>query len=135
MKEHVAIVIKNPEGKILFIQRSSKKKTLPDCWSFPSGTVEDEESYFQTAVRESEEELGIKVIPIKNITTAELPEFGVKLIFVLCKIKKGNPIIMQPEENQDFAFETLDNFFANFSDDKIGHGLIWIRKNRDLFLI
>jgi 8-oxo-dGTP pyrophosphatase MutT (NUDIX family) len=68
MKEHVALVIKNFSGEILFIQRSFKKKSLPGAWSFASGTVEEGEEYFQTAKREAMEELGVEIKPIKIIT-------------------------------------------------------------------
>ena len=62
MKEHVAIIIRDKENKILFIQRSLDKKTLPGAWSFPSGTVEEGEEAYTTFIRESEEELGIESI-------------------------------------------------------------------------
>jgi len=42
MKNHAAIMIRDGDGRVLFIQRSMKKSTLPGAWSFPSGTVEKE---------------------------------------------------------------------------------------------
>lgn len=132
MKTHVAIVIKNSNNEILFVQRSLKKKTLPGCWSFPSGTVEEGEEFFDATKRESREELGIEVEPLKIFAQVELKEFSVKLVFVLCKITKGIPQNKQPEENQRIEWMTLDKFFNIFSDEQIGHGLIWLRKNKEL---
>ncbi|MDP2946670.1 MAG: NUDIX hydrolase [Nanoarchaeota archaeon] len=132
MKEHVAMVIKNSCNEILFIQRSLKKKTLPGIWAFPSGTVEEGEDFFQTAIREAKEELGIEVNPIKVFAATELNEFSIKLIFILCEITEGSPQILQPEEIEKIEYITFDNFFKKFSDSEIGHGLIWLRKNKGL---
>ncbi|MFA4960121.1 MAG: NUDIX hydrolase [Candidatus Pacearchaeota archaeon] len=132
MKIHVALVIKNSEGEVLFIQRSLKKKSLPGAWSFASGTVEEGEEYFQTARREAMEELGIEINPVKILGEVNLDEFSVKLVFVLCEIINGIPFVKQSEEIEKFEWMGFDDFFARFSDDKIGHGLIWLRKNREI---
>jgi 8-oxo-dGTP pyrophosphatase MutT (NUDIX family) len=132
MKTHVALVIRNPEKEILFIQRSFQKKSLPGAWSFASGTVEDGEEYFQTTIREALEELGIDVRPIKIIAETKLEEFSVKLIFVLCEIVDGTPFVKQPEEIEKFEWMNFSEFFEKFTDDEIGHGLIWLRKNKEL---
>ena len=87
MKNHVALVIRNDKNEILFVKRSIMKKSLPGIWSFASGTVEDGEEIFETAVREGMEELGVELFCEKVICEKELSELGVKLIFVLCKIK------------------------------------------------
>src|SRR3990167_7006383 len=106
MKSHVAIVINN-EGKILFIKRPMTKKTLPGAWSFPSGTVEEGESIYETAEREAFEELGIRVNGEKLFASCELPEFSVKLQFVLCNIEKGKPFIKAPNEIDSFEWMTF----------------------------
>jgi mutator protein MutT len=134
MKPHVAIVIKDPDsGRILFIKRSIKKKTLPGAYSFPSGTIEEGESPFETVIRECEEELGIKVTPKMVIAEKELPELDTKLIFVLCQIKKGEPVIKDFDEIERIEWMKFPEFFDKFSDDEIGHGLIWLRKNHSVW--
>ena len=77
MNHHVALVIKDKSNKILFIQRSLTKKTLPGAWSFPSGTIEPNENINETAIREAREELGIEVEPLKIFAEKELSEFSV----------------------------------------------------------
>ena len=129
MKNHAAIVIRNENNEILFIKRSIKKKTLPGAWSFPSGTVEGKENIYDTTKREANEELGVDVEPEGILATNDLPEFSVRLFFVLCCIKKGKIVIKEPEEIDKFEWMKFSDFFNRFSDNEIGHGLIWLRKN------
>jgi len=129
MKNHAAIMIRDDYGRVLFIQRSMKKKTLPGAWSFPSGTVEEGEDVLATAVRECVEELGVDVLAEKVLSTLDLPEFSARLHFVLCSIKDGVPSIEEPDEIDVIEWMRMEDFFERFSDDEIGHGLIWLRKN------
>ncbi len=133
MKEHAALVIINEKNEILFIKRSTEKKTLPGAWSFPSGTVEDGENTYETAMREANEELGIDIEPHGIFATTDLSEFSVRLSFVLCSIKGGYLKVKQPEEIDRFEWMGFPDFFEKFSDDEIGHGLIWLRKNPDIW--
>ena len=133
MKDHVAILLRNRDNEILFIQRSMKKKTLPGAWSFPSGTIEEGEEIFTTAVRETMEELGVEVTAEKTLATKELPEFSVRLHFVLCNIENGKPSITEPDEIDELSWMSMNEFFDRFSDDEIGHGLIWLRANPEVW--
>lgn len=128
MKKHAAIVIEK-DGEVLFVKRSMKKKNLPGAWSFPSGTIEEGE----TAVREAREELGVEVAIEKILTEVELPELSAKLFFVLCSIAKGISSICEPDEIDKIEWMSFKDFFAKFSDDEIGHGLIWLRKNPEVW--
>lgn len=128
LENHVALVMKN-EDKALFIQRSQNKKILPGAWSFPSGTQESNESIEQTATREALEELGVKIELENSTVETEIKEFGVRLIFIPCKIAEGIPIIKQPEEISEIKWMNFEEFFNKFDDSNIGHGLIWLRKN------
>jgi len=132
MKQHAAIVLRDEGGKILFIKRSMKKKILPGAWSFASGTVEEGEEILDTVKREAEEELGVCVKIDKILTATDLPEFSVKLIFVLCSIEEGELEIREPDEIDSFEWMSFSDFFERFSDDEIGHGLVWLRKNQEL---
>lgn len=133
MKEHVALVLKNESGEILFVQRSLQKKSLPGAWSFPSGTVEEGETVYETAVREAEEELGVSVKPEEIFAEKELSEVSVKLVFLLCSIKSGEVSIKQPEEIAQLSWLKFNEFFDAFADNQIGHGLIWLRKNPEVW--
>lgn len=132
MKEHAALIIKNNNKEILFVKRSIKKKTLPGTWSFPSGTIEPDEKVYGTCIREAKEELNVDIKPEQILADKELPEFGVKLIFVVCDIINGIPEITEPDEIDEIKWMSFEDFFNNFSDEQIGHGLVWLRKNQDV---
>jgi 8-oxo-dGTP diphosphatase len=132
MKDHAVLVLKN-ENKILFVKRSLKKKSLPGLWSFPSGTVEQGEEIYQTIIREAKEELDVEVQPQSIFAKKELTEFSVQLHFVLCKILNGKAIINEPDEIDKIEWMTFQDFFNKFSDTEIGHGLVWLRKNPQIW--
>lgn len=131
-QKHAALVLKDGK-KVLFVKRSMKKKTLPGAWAFPSGTVETGEGSFETIKREAREELDIEIEPVRIMAETELPEFSVKLNFILCEIKNGNPRISEPDEIDRLEWLTFEEFFNNYSDNEIGHGLIWLRKNPEVW--
>ena len=59
--EAATIVVRNPEnGKILLMKRADSKKMMPGRWEFPGGGVEAEETPEEAALRELEEETGLK---------------------------------------------------------------------------
>ena len=50
------VVLKTPDGKALCV-----KATYKDYWTFAGGKIDDNEHPKQTAIREAEEEAGIKI--------------------------------------------------------------------------
>ncbi len=128
MQDHVAIVIRDG-NRLLFVQRSASKKMLPNIWAFPSGTVEAGESPEATAIREAKEELGVEVEVMKVAAEVGLPEFGTRLIFVVCSVLSGTPTIQAPEEIRALRWMSSDDFFSEFADDQIGHGLVYLRQH------
>lgn len=128
MKNHAAIILRNG-NKVFFVQRSATKKFLPNIWAFPSGTMEEGESVKETAIREANEELGIDAQIERPLTTVDLPELGSRLHFVICTAKSDKPMVCDPTEIQAFKWLSFDEFFNEFNDEQIGHGLIHLRKN------
>lgn len=58
-----ALWITNSHGDVLLAQRSFTKKNSPGRWGpAVAGTVEDDESYIENIIKESEEELGIQKV-------------------------------------------------------------------------
>jgi predicted house-cleaning noncanonical NTP pyrophosphatase (MazG superfamily)/8-oxo-dGTP pyrophosphatase MutT (NUDIX family) len=131
--DHAAIIIKNKDNKILFIKRSMNKKTLPGVYSFPSGTKKENETINQTAIREAKEELDLNLKIIKTIATQKLPEFNVRLNFILSEVTNQIPKIIATDEIDSYIWMTFEEFFNIYSDDNIGHGLVWLRKNPDVY--
>lgn len=132
MTDHAAIIIR--KGKdVLFVKRSMTKKVLPGAWGFPSGTRPEHETPFETAKREAMEELGVEVRPEKLLCTQELPEFGVTLHFILCAVTRGEPEIREHNEIAELLWLPFKDFLDRYDDSQIGHGLVWIRKNPQLW--
>ena len=59
------VITKETEPKVLLIQRGNEP--FKGCWAFPGGFMNMDETTEQCAVRELEEETGLKVAEIKQI--------------------------------------------------------------------
>ena len=59
------VITKENEPKVLLIQRGHEP--FKGCWAFPGGFMNMDETTEQCAVREIEEETGLKVTEIKQI--------------------------------------------------------------------
>lgn len=128
MKDHAVIVLRNG-SKILFIQRSATKKSLPNVWAFPSGTMEEGETPEMTVLREAREELGCDVLIEKKLATVELPELDSRLHFIVCVQVADAPLTCDEREIQAMQWMTMEEFFEKYTDDQIGHGLQYLRKH------
>ena len=73
-------------GRLVLAKRK-KEDHLGGFWEFPGGKIEDGETPEMALVREIEEELGIRVTPVKEIAVVEhqYPEKLVRLHFVLAE--------------------------------------------------
>ncbi len=72
----IAVIITNQAGQMLLQQRSQSKDTYPGFWTLGvTGHVDYKETYFQTARREAQEELGLKLTKIEYLdkVTITLP--------------------------------------------------------------
>lgn len=133
MKSHAAIVLRNGD-KILFVQRAATKKSLPNIWAFPSGTIEEGETAEVTAVREAKEELGLDVVVKNNLAIVELPELGARLVFIVCESTSDSPIVFDSNEIQAIRWLSFEEFFREYSDEQIGHGLIFLREHPEIWM-
>ncbi|MBL7771320.1 MAG: NUDIX domain-containing protein [Chitinophagaceae bacterium] len=55
------------DGKILMGKRVKNRKQYPNAWSFFGGRCEGNETYYETLVRELQEELGIEVLQASSL--------------------------------------------------------------------
>ena len=105
------------DNKILLV------KMKQGHWSFPKGHVEDDESEYQTALRETKEETNIdcKIIPgFKEVNTySPYPGVMKDVIFFVAKASSED-IKVQQEEVQESAFYAIDEAFKliTFDTDK-----------------
>lgn len=132
MKDHAVIVLHN-DNKVLFVQRAATKKSLPNIWAFPSGTMEKGEDTKTTIIREAKEELGIDVEVEKELGMVELPELESRLHFIVCKSDFWKNLVYDPKEIQAVRWLTFEEFFSEYTDDQIGHGLIFLRKHPEIW--
>lgn len=132
MKDHAAFIVRSG-NQIIFIQRAATKKILPNIWALPSGTIEEGEKATETAVREAQEELGITVKPEILLGVMESPEFNARIHFVVCTLISGNPAIRALDEIRSLRLMTFQEFFNEYDDSKIGHGLIYLRNHPELW--
>ncbi|HSX31028.1 MAG TPA: NUDIX hydrolase [Candidatus Saccharimonadales bacterium] len=56
-------LVVRPDGKVLVLRRSPDDDLWPGAFDLPGGQVEPGESYLQAAIRETEEETGIRLAP------------------------------------------------------------------------
>ena len=118
----VWIWIINSKNEILVQKRSSTKKAFPNLWDMPSaGHVDAGESSIQGAVRETEEELGIKTREEDYIFVGEYiadTTWEIGQIYLLKLDIDIKDIKLQVEEVEDVKWLTLDEFksFINTSE-------------------
>ena len=132
MKDHAALLIRQ-NNQFLFVKRSKSKRIMPGLWAFPSGTKEEKESIEETAKREAFEELDVKIEIEKILAVHEVKEVGARLHFIVVKISGGNLKIKEENEIEELAWWTFKEFFERYSNKEIGNGLIYLRKNPELW--
>jgi 8-oxo-dGTP pyrophosphatase MutT (NUDIX family) len=75
MSEVATCIVINNERKILILRRSEKVSTYKGKWGGVTGYVEENETPYQTAIKEIEEEIGIMEKDITLLKELEIIEF------------------------------------------------------------
>lgn len=92
-------LVKNKEGKILLIFRLGK-------WDLPKGKLEDNESLEECAIREVQEETGLKKIEIRNLIKVSYhiyTQFGKRIL------KETHWYAMNATENEKLTPQTEED--------------------------
>ena len=93
----VAVAVRRADGKWLMVRRSRNVGSpLKVC--FPGGTVEKGESQEEAVIREMQEELGVRVRPIKNVWRHEFPDKPLTLWGWIAELEHGAEIKMNEDE-------------------------------------
>ena len=108
----VGAAIINKEGKLFITKRGPKAKNERGKWEIPGGSVEFGETLREAVVREINEENGfdIEVVSLLDVCDHIIPDekqHWVAPVFI-CKIKKGEPGILEPEKCEQIGWYTLE---------------------------
>lgn len=95
-----AIIIN--EGHVLLARRRVSEGRL--SWQFPAGEVETGESGEQAAVRETLEETGLEVSPVKTLGERIHPATGRHMIYVVCGVVSGIAHVADEDELAEVAW-------------------------------
>lgn len=102
------------EDKILLARRYNTG-WMDGKYSLIAGHVEDEESVFDTMIRESEEEAGITIVkenllPVTVLHRKSVGEdFAYMDYFFVCRKWQGEPIIKEPHKCDEMKWFPLDD--------------------------
>lgn len=118
--------IENNEIKYLLLHQNN------NCWSFPKGHVENNETEFETALRETKEECNLIVKLDNNFRESILYEIPIKntlkeaVYFI--GIPVSNDIKLQEEEITDFKWLNFNDAYNKLEFDNIRNVLIKANK-------
>lgn len=95
-KPAIAAAIIVEDGRVLLVRRRISEGKL--SWQFPAGEVEPGESGEQAAVRETLEETGLDVSPVKDLGERIHPATGRRMIYVACEALAGDAHVADADE-------------------------------------
>ncbi|KKS19177.1 MAG: NUDIX hydrolase [Parcubacteria group bacterium GW2011_GWC1_41_7] len=123
-------VVLNDAGEVLLIKRR-KPETGNDgsvlTWAFPGGKQRSEDRE-ACAARETLEETGYKVKPIKQISLRIHPHFNKVLCYFLCVLENKDQVQQpsEPDEIEEIKWvmpEDLKNYFTTNFDPLVAREL------------
>jgi 8-oxo-dGTP diphosphatase len=70
MSGAAAVIIEDPDGRVLLLLRGPTDRWMPCRWNLPGGKIEPDETAAQAATREAHEEAGLRVHALALFTQA-----------------------------------------------------------------
>jgi 8-oxo-dGTP diphosphatase len=92
----IAAAIIVDAGRVLMVRRRVNEGNL--SWQFPAGQVEVGETGEEAAVRETREEVGLKVRPTKKLGERIHPITGRTMLYIACEVIEGTAHVADKEE-------------------------------------
>jgi isopentenyldiphosphate isomerase len=132
----VHVLVFNRRGEVFLQKRSMKKDTSPGAWdSSASGHLDTGEDYDACALRELQEEIGLKTSspPARLFKIDGCPETGQEFVWVY-RLEAEGPFILHPDEIESggwFAPEKVTNWMAESPKD-FARALLLIWKLRSV---
>src|SRR5690348_9171884 len=111
------VVLLNPAGQILILQRSDIDVRRPGEWDVPGGHVDDHEFAEEAAARETREEAGIAVVSrdlqlVYAMTEPVADDVSVTWVFYLARTDKFEVVLSH--EHIASKWVTIDEALAGF---------------------
>lgn len=98
----IAVAVLAHQGRVLLIRRAVPAGGL--VWTFPSGKVEAGESVEDAATRETLEEAGVVVEPLRVPGERVHPATGRRVAYVVCQWLSGEAQVASPREVAEVAW-------------------------------
>ncbi len=99
------------EGKLLYLKRHADKP-YGETWGLPAGKIEEGEDPRQAAVREVEEEVGIKLDPVtlQEVVKIYLEVDGLSYVFYAFRVRldKAPQIKLEPQAHTEARWLTVE---------------------------
>lgn len=89
-------------GRLLLVRRRVAEGSL--SWQLPAGAVEPGETGEQAAVRETLEETGLTVAPVKGLGERVHPSTGRHMLYVACEVLAGTAHVADADELAEVAW-------------------------------
>ena len=119
----VRVLLRDENGKILILKRSTDSKTNPGKWELPGGKVDQGESFDHALIREVHEETNLKIAldHVTGICEQNLPLIRAVHIIMSGKIVEGELNLSSEHEGYAWVFfEDLCNYeLADWLNDFI----------------
>lgn len=114
----VAIIVINSENELLLQKRAPTKMKLPNTWSITQGHVDSGENVEVAAIRETQEELGMKDLKLEDLAFfcvekcsreyENIIDNHFKNIFLLKTDLKIEEFVLQEDEVSEVKYFSID---------------------------
>jgi 8-oxo-dGTP diphosphatase len=113
----VGAFILNDKNELLMVLRAKDSGIEPGTWMIPGGKVDFNEKMEDTVKREIKEEIGVDLDVVEAIKTNDhiLPDQHWVTTTFLCRIKSGEPKLMELHKHDDLKWFPLDKMPENLS--------------------
>lgn len=115
------VVLLNEQNEIFLMRRTAKTRNDHNLWSIPGGKIEYQEKAIDAAVRETEEECGVRVAHtdleyigyIDHVLEKE-QQHWIAQIYV-ARVWKGEPWNCEPEKCSEIEWFSSENIPSDLS--------------------
>ncbi len=116
----VKVLLKNKEGRYLFLHRSAKKyPEVNRLWDFPGGRIDIGSPLLENLAREVKEEAGMTIVGVPKLIGAQdilkNDRHVVRLTYV-ADAGSGTPVLS--EEHDEFAWLTIEEIRSREDFDR-----------------